>query len=168
MQIKFLQVRQCESPPCEGLATQSKVCNSHPCRVNLGSNAEGQWSCWTEWSECSATCGVGVRTRTRECLGPESCNGPRLVRETCEMPSCESLAGWDTWSHWTPCDGDRQQYRKRTCLQHEPGMCQGPTRETRDCLPDCMDNGESIETILYYNIYIQDDLYVFTNVIFTF
>lgn len=152
----LLQVRQCESPPCEsGLATQSRVCNSHPCRVNPGSGnaAEGQWSCWTEWSECSATCGVGVRVRTRECLGPDSCSGPRLVRETCEMPSCESLAGWDTWSHWTPCDGDHQQHRKRTCLQHGPDMCQGSTRETRDCLPDCMDNGKFIETILSYNIY---------------
>ncbi|KAL0132032.1 hypothetical protein PUN28_000065 [Cardiocondyla obscurior] len=135
------RVRQCESPPCEsGLTTQSRVCNSHPCRANFVNMAEGQWSCWTEWSECSATCGVGVRTRSRECLGPESCSGPRLVRETCEMPSCESLAGWDTWSHWTPCDSDHQQHRKRTCLQFGPDMCQGPARETRDCLSDCMDN----------------------------
>ncbi|KAG5319898.1 SEM5B protein, partial [Acromyrmex heyeri] len=133
------RVRQCESPPCEnGLATQNRICNSHSCH---GNTAEGQWSCWTEWSECSTTCGVGVRTRTRECLGPESCNGPRSDKEVCEMPSCESLAGWDTWSYWTPCDGDHQQHRKRTCLQHGPDMCQGLTRETRDCLPaDCMDN----------------------------
>ncbi|XP_032687927.1 semaphorin-5B isoform X2 [Odontomachus brunneus] len=134
--------RQCKSPPCEGPSTQSRICNSHPCRMNsVASNtAEGQWSCWTEWSECSASCGLGARTRTRECLGPDSCIGPRLVREACEMPSCESLLGWDTWSHWTPCDGDHQQHRKRSCLQHGPGMCQGPTRETRDCLPDCTDN----------------------------
>ncbi|KYQ51466.1 hypothetical protein ALC60_09464, partial [Trachymyrmex zeteki] len=133
------RVRQCESPPCEsGLATQSRICNSHSCHGNM---EESQWSCWTEWSECSATCGVGVRTRTRECLGPENCDGPRLDKEVCEMPSCESLAGWDTWSYWTPCDGDHQQHRKRTCLQHGPGMCQGLTRETRDCLPaDCMNN----------------------------
>jgi len=69
------------------------------------------------------------------------------------MSSCESLAGWDTWSYWTPCDGDHQQHRKRTCLQHGPGMCQGPTRETRDCLPDCMGNGEFVGTILSYDIY---------------
>ncbi|XP_011264749.2 semaphorin-5A [Camponotus floridanus] len=137
------RVRQCESPPCEGgLSAQSRICNPHPCHVNAGSGStvEGQWSCWTEWSECSATCGIGIRTRTRECLGPESCNGPRLDRETCEMASCESLVGWDTWSRWTPCDGDHQQHRKRACLQHGSGMCEGPTRETRDCLPDCMDN----------------------------
>jgi len=68
------------------------------------------------------------------------------------MSSCESLAGWDTWSYWTPCDGDHQQHRKRTCLQHGPGMCQGLTRETRDCLPaDCMDNGEILEQ--FYGVY---------------
>ncbi|KAL6262936.1 hypothetical protein P5V15_005724 [Pogonomyrmex californicus] len=149
------RTRQCEAPPCDiGLSTQSRVCNSHQCNVNSGNGntVEGQWSCWTEWSECSATCGIGVRTRTRECLGPESCNGPRMARENCEIASCESLAGWDTWSHWTPCDGDRQQHRKRTCLQHGLGMCQGLTRETRDCLPDCSDNDvnalpSSVETL---------------------
>lgn len=68
------------------------------------------------------------------------------------MPSCESLAGWDTWSYWTPCDGDHQQHRKRTCLQHGPGMCQGLTRETRDCLPaDCMNNGEILRQ--FYSVY---------------
>lgn len=148
-----LQGRQCKSPPCEGLSTQSRICNSHPCRTNSGA-AEGQWSCWTEWSECSASCGFGTRTRTRECLGPDSCVGPRLVREACEMLSCESLLGWDTWTHWTPCDGDRQQHRKRTCLQHGPAMCQGSTRETRDCLPDCTDNGESVGIILMLGEYL--------------
>lgn len=137
-------MRQCDSPVCKtGVASQSRVCNLHPCRSSSANIvAEGQWSCWTEWSECSVSCGVGVRTRTRECLGPESCSGPRLVRETCETPSCESLIGWDTWSQWTPCDGDRQQHRKRTCLHHGPGMCQGLNHEIRDCLLDCTDNGE--------------------------
>ncbi|XP_076296045.1 semaphorin 5c isoform X1 [Lasioglossum baleicum] len=142
------RVRQCESPPCEGgVSIQTKACNTHPCRSTtlIGSSAtsivaESPWSSWTEWSECSTSCGSGVRTRTRECLGPEDCEGPRLVREACETPSCESLFGWDSWSRWTPCDDDRQQYRKRLCVEHADGACQGPARETRDCIPDCMDN----------------------------
>ncbi|XP_043600317.1 semaphorin-5A-like isoform X1 [Bombus pyrosoma] len=136
------RMRQCESPPCEGPSVQNRLCNVHPCRSNqVGiAGAGGQWSCWTDWSDCSVSCGVGVRSRTRECLGPEGCEGPRLVRETCEMPSCESLAGWDSWSRWTPCDDDHQQHRKRQCLQHGNGLCQGSSREVRDCLPDCMDN----------------------------
>lgn len=138
------RIRQCESPPCEGLSVQTRQCNVHSCRPSaVGDIAmEGQWSCWTDWSECSVSCGVGIRSRTRECLGPESCEGSSLVRETCEMASCESLIGWDTWTRWTPCDSDHQQYRKRQCLQHGSGMCQGASRETRDCLPDCSGNGE--------------------------
>lgn len=136
------RIRQCESPPCDGLPVQTRQCNVHSCRPSaVGDIAmEGQWSCWTDWSECSVSCGVGIRSRTRECLGPESCEGSSLVRETCEMASCESLIGWDTWSRWTPCDNDHQQYRKRQCLQHSSGMCQGASRETRDCLPDCSGN----------------------------
>lgn len=145
------RIRQCESPPCDGLSVQTRQCNVHSCRPSaVGDIAmEGQWSCWTDWSECSVSCGVGIRSRTRECLGPESCEGSSLVRETCEMASCESLIGWDTWSRWTPCDNDHQQYRKRQCLQHGGGMCQGASRETRDCLPDCSGNGEHGNEIQY-------------------
>lgn len=125
-----------------------KACNTHSCRstTQIGATAvatETQWPSWTEWSEwseCSTSCGSGVRSRTRECLGPDDCEGPRLVREACETPSCESLFGWDAWSRWTPCDDDRQQHRKRLCVEHADGACQGPARETRDCIPDCMDN----------------------------
>ncbi|KAG7200791.1 hypothetical protein KM043_003165 [Ampulex compressa] len=139
------RVRQCDNPPCDsGLAVETRICNVHPCRTAATSGKklplESQWSCWTDWSECSASCGVGVRTRTRECLGPHDCSGPRLMREACEMASCESLAGWDSWTRWTPCDGDRQQHRKRQCLQRANGGCQGSSRETRDCLPDCSEN----------------------------
>ncbi|XP_066596034.1 semaphorin 5c isoform X2 [Prorops nasuta] len=134
------RARKCEVPLCDGQSVQSRMCNLHQCRTTGNENgmAEGQWSCWTDWSECSVSCGVGFRKRTRECLGSEGCEGPRLVREACEMPSCESLAGWESWSRWTPCDGDHQQHRKRICLQHGNGLCQGSSRETRDCLPDCM------------------------------
>lgn len=141
-------MRQCHEPPCDGTSIQSRACNSHPCKVGsseVDKQRSGQWSCWTDWSECSVSCGVGVRTRKRECLDSDTCEGPRLVREVCDMPSCESMRGWDIWSRWTPCDGDRQQHRKRQCLQIGNGMCRGSNREMRDCLPDCIENG------IYYN-----------------
>lgn len=31
---------------------------------------DGGWSSWTEWSECSRSCGGGVITRERECSRP--------------------------------------------------------------------------------------------------
>ncbi|XP_015110024.1 semaphorin-5A isoform X1 [Diachasma alloeum] len=124
------RVRQCETPPCEGAGMQSRVCNAHVCRED-----SGEWSCWTDWSECSVSCGVGVRSRWRECLRG-SCAGPSFARESCEMPSCESLRGWDTWSKWSHCDGEGQQSRRRVCVDSRGGGCVGSSRETRDCYED--------------------------------
>lgn len=65
----------------------TRSCNTHRCR--------GEWSCWTDWSPCSVTCGLGVETRTRECRNPGSmdtagagCEGSSMDQRPCEMTSC--------------------------------------------------------------------------------
>ncbi|KAK0086292.1 hypothetical protein PV325_003438 [Microctonus aethiopoides] len=135
------RLRTCESPPCEGIGMQTRVCNIHPCREGLNERMS-EWSCWTDWSECSVSCGVGFRTRTRECLTIDGCEGPSLVRESCEMATCNSLYGWDTWADWSPCDEThQQQHRKRQCLvESDNGACEGPNRQVRECLPEWAKN----------------------------
>ncbi|XP_039283043.1 semaphorin-5B [Nilaparvata lugens] len=129
--------RKCEGRPddCQGPPRVARVCNTHNCR--------GEWSCWAEWSKCSVSCGIGMRQRTRHCMAVNNkdqdgtgCEGPSVGTDICEMPTCQSLQGWDNWSPWTPCDSGQQEHRTRQCLALNPGpeLCQGHSRESRMCL----------------------------------
>ena len=35
----------------------------------------GGYSNWSQWSQCSKTCGVGEKTRNRSCTNPSPANG---------------------------------------------------------------------------------------------
>ena len=49
----------------------------------------GEFGSWTEWSECSTTCGKGTRNRTRTCQGPFECKGEDTETEACpNNPPC--------------------------------------------------------------------------------
>ena len=61
-----------KSTSSQGLSeeTDARSCNTECCPV------DGGWSEWTSLTTCSATCGGGTQTRTRECNNPPlSCGG---------------------------------------------------------------------------------------------
>ena len=58
--------------------------------------ANGEWGCWGPYSECSATCGNGTKTRARKCNNPppsgggSSCIGDMEEIKTCDAGYCPS------------------------------------------------------------------------------
>uniref|UniRef100_A0A672Q7Z4 ADAM metallopeptidase with thrombospondin type 1 motif 18 n=1 Tax=Sinocyclocheilus grahami TaxID=75366 RepID=A0A672Q7Z4_SINGR len=55
----------------------------------------GQWSGWSEWSDCSRTCGGGVMYRERSCNSPSPqhngkfCQGPGRLHQLCNNKRCQ-------------------------------------------------------------------------------
>ncbi|XP_005635457.1 thrombospondin type-1 domain-containing protein 1 [Canis lupus familiaris] len=53
------------------------------------------WGLWQPWSQCSATCGDGVRERRRVCLTPfpsrPGCPGMSLETSLCSLEECAAL-----------------------------------------------------------------------------
>ncbi|XP_031568761.1 MAM and LDL-receptor class A domain-containing protein 1-like [Actinia tenebrosa] len=90
-----------------GIETDNKVCANETCHAPI----DGHWGRWSAWGSCSASCGEGNRTRTRECNDPPNLNGGRYCQgyanqtERCLIQSCgvgsdDCNFDEDEWCHW--------------------------------------------------------------------
>ncbi|XP_027864478.1 A disintegrin and metalloproteinase with thrombospondin motifs 2-like isoform X3 [Xiphophorus couchianus] len=58
---------------------------------------DGNWGSWSEYGQCSQTCGGGVQFRTRNCDNPKPANGGRPCRgvtyqfQMCNTNECEDI-----------------------------------------------------------------------------
>lgn len=113
---------------------------------------------WGEWSECSSTCGVGSRIRTRrfkDRMGRKRCPHVQTVeRVKCMEPACTAEAEDATckvteWSDWSPCSatcGSGVKLRTRLlmvpperqqeCSSRVELLQQRPCLEQADCTFD--------------------------------
>ena len=99
------------------------------------------WLQWFQWSSGDATCGIGSRSRFKQCTDPNgtgrpNCTGPNLEVEECNCTEpCElslllfylvqltwnkiSETGPSPWTAWTPCNKQcgpgGQEYRTKCC-----------------------------------------------------
>jgi len=56
--------------------------------VSISAVSDTEWGSWSPWSPCSRSCGGGVQTRGRVCVGKDGCEGPVKVWRVCELHPC--------------------------------------------------------------------------------
>lgn len=121
------QTRQCNNPrpqnggsSCTGISMRVANCTVH-----------GDWTPYSAYSECSASCGNAVKTRYRTCTNPSPGYGGRVCvgrdREEvmctnnppCPIPSNEAhRPRWSAWADWSVCSvkcGGGFRSRRRSC-----------------------------------------------------
>jgi|GEM_PF-6492173 len=95
---------------------------------------------WSNWSACSASCGIGTQTRT--CDNPSPSNGGAqcagATSRSCDAGACPPEENWSEWSPCsTSCGGGN---RTRTCSSPDGTGCVGASVE--QCNPQaCPVNG---------------------------
>ncbi|XP_045160489.2 SCO-spondin-like [Mercenaria mercenaria] len=133
--------RTCNEPLYGGLMCQGEMSETDTCNVDA-CPIDGEWSDWTQWSTCTATCGGGTREKTRACSEPKYggkfCEGEASETNMCNVEPCPVDGYWEEWSEWTecsvPCAGGSRD-RTRACVQPKFGgkECVGTDAETEEC-----------------------------------
>ncbi|XP_039269295.2 A disintegrin and metalloproteinase with thrombospondin motifs gon-1-like isoform X2 [Styela clava] len=134
-----------------GPAIQQGACFRSSCKRQF-------WGPWSTFSDCSASCGGGLRTRTRRCTGgPGSCGaGESTISVQCNTDACRrggvDLYEWGEWKSWSRCrlkSSSRNrcsgfQSSTRACYNRDkdvsPHLCGSSSENYKEriCqLPDC-------------------------------
>ena len=163
--------RACDSPApangglsCSGSELVVTNCTQH-----------GGWTPWSEWSGCSQSCGMGLKTRHRQCGNPAPahggnvCVGRDVDEQYCEdLPKCDSHTAstlyhghntvqtsstWSQWSDWTQCSaqcGAGYRSRARKCYGVD---CAGCDQDFEPCEnTSCSDYIDITETTPWVNV----------------
>ncbi|KAL4226070.1 hypothetical protein ACF0H5_014058 [Mactra antiquata] len=149
--------RNCTAPApqfggkdCQGGLHEFRPCAKSPCPI------DGMWGAWSQWFECSTTCGPGTITRNRTCDNPQpqyggsTCPGKFIDTTNCSVVECPVDGQWTDWGAWNECSVTCQngtQARSRNCTAPAPQFggkdCQGGLHEFRPCAKSpCPINGE--------------------------
>jgi len=125
---------------CTGKDQEEITCSFLECPVDC---ALAEWS---DWSDCSVSCGPGIMERTRAVdaaaqHGGKDCSAQDLLYEKkyCSLPTCPVDCEWVDWLDWSSCStscGDGHSSRTRmvkTEKMYGGKDCVGETAQDRDC-----------------------------------
>ncbi|CAE7689352.1 SPON1, partial [Symbiodinium necroappetens] len=125
--------------------SQIAPCNTESCDAAC---LDGEWSEWSGWTDCSATCGTAYKSRRRDvAVQPSHCGKPAVgLRE--EYKACVDMAECNVvqdcvmgeWNHWSQCScscfGIRERNRVIERFATEGGeSCNGTVKEVVPCNP---------------------------------
>ncbi|KAL7885412.1 hypothetical protein AOLI_G00057070 [Acnodon oligacanthus] len=147
MRQRMLKAQLDASVPC--LHTQDfEPCMGPGCR-ETEEPSPCMLSEWISWSPCSASCGMGMRSRERyikqfpedgsSCREPTEETEKCVVNEDCSPSSCIVTE----WSDWEPCSascgvGMRKRVRMMKMSASDGSLCRAEMEEVEKCMmPEC-------------------------------
>ncbi|KAF3817635.1 hypothetical protein GH733_012922 [Mirounga leonina] len=107
---------RCETkfmPAAEGtVCGLSMWCRQGQC-VKFGEHGprpvHGQWSAWSKWSECSRTCGGGIKYQERHCNNPKPQYGGKFCPGSSRMYQLCNI---------NPCNENSLDFRAQQCAEY--------------------------------------------------
>lgn len=121
---------------CDNAREAKEECKEVECPIDC------VLSDWSSWKPCSATCGDGTTTRTREVKTDAQhggkCEGKLIESKGCEDKKCPEPCKVSEWSSWGKCsvscgEGTRSRSRTVDVEAKNGGTCDDALKAVEDC-----------------------------------
>ncbi|KAG7230222.1 hypothetical protein INR49_012355 [Caranx melampygus] len=127
--------RVVKMPPADGSICGAEVLEVEKCMMPECHTIPCMLTPWSDWSDCSVTCGKGLRTRQRMLKSPVElgeCTEELEQVEKCMLPECPIDCIMTDWTEWSECNkscGKGHTIRTRM-VKLEPQFGGDPCPET--------------------------------------
>jgi hypothetical protein len=135
--VSGMSLYPCFGGTCDIFKVETPICNA-----DKVTPVDGGWGPWGDYTDCSAGCGGGQRSRRRACDSPapagggQPCSGDDVEVSACNEQPCPVDGGYSDWTPWSECNQGESR-RSRACDDPSPAYggsdCTGPPVETKAC-----------------------------------